>query len=79
MAIASFDTNPCPIGSRWQHVARGTYYTVINHGTLLVVALDGARYDNEHVTIYESETDHSVWVRPLDEFLDGRFTRVPLP
>lgn len=74
------DDPSAPIGSRWRHLKRGTYYTVINHGTL---QWSGAKawavQDDTPITIYESETDHAVYARPTPEFLDGRFERMALP
>jgi len=75
--MSSPTPTPPEIGSRWQHAKRGTYYTVINHGYFQCSLFEA--YDCEPVTIYEAEDNHSVWVRPTAEFLDGRFIQIALP
>lgn len=32
--------------------------------------------DKQDVVVYQSHKDDSIWVRPLAEFMDGRFTEV---
>lgn len=57
-----------PVGSLWRHRGGGTY-RVVGHG-LIEATLTAA-------VIYEPVGfDGPNWVRPADEFLDGRFTRV---
>lgn len=59
----------CPAaGSRWTHLKSGGFYTVIL-GCVVEAALTSA-------VVYRSETHGTLWMRPLDEFLDGRFERV---
>jgi hypothetical protein len=56
------------IGSRWRHLKRGSTYEYVSGGlieaTLTVCA------------IYKAEADGTTWVRPLAEFMDGRFVRI---
>ena len=58
------------IGSRWRHLGRGTEYTVLYTGRLQVSSGDRA-LDGFPVVVYIDS--HEVWIRPIDEFLDGRF------
>lgn len=67
-----------PIGSRWRHKVRGTAYSVIHHAVMQTNNF-GLLLDGQAIVVYEAEHDHSVWVRPAAEFLDGRFERVQLP
>lgn len=58
-----------PVGSLWRHVKSDTLYTVKE---IVVVESD--------LTLAVSytrlgDTSHLHWLRPLDEFLDGRFKR----
>lgn len=56
----------CPAaGSRWTHVRAGGRY-VVRMGVVIESTVTPA------VAYYSLETG-VVWVRPLDEFLDGRF------
>jgi len=57
------------IGSRWRHIKRGTTYVVKGTGIIeatLTVAV-----------IYTADADGTTWVRPVAEFCDGRFERLP--
>lgn len=61
-----------PSGSIWKHVKTNTLYTVID---VVVIESD--------LTLAVSYSKLKVsppfnWVRPLDEFLDGRFERLNL-
>jgi hypothetical protein len=53
--------------SRWRHRKGGEY---------TVVAVARIEADLMPVIVYQSEKDGSVWVRPIDEFEDGRFTQL---
>lgn len=63
------DVEPWP---QWRHKKRGTTYTEMGRARLQV---DGP-LDMADVVIYQSNTDGSMWVRPVTEFEDGRFERV---
>ena len=56
---------PLPLGSRWRHVRKGDLYDVIAVGYL--------ERDASPVVIYRGVKSGVVWVRPTEEFLDGRF------
>lgn len=64
----------CLNDALWQpthrHVKRGTDYQVIGVGFLQI---ENAELDNKPVTIYKGQCGY-LWVRPIDEFNDGRFT-----
>jgi hypothetical protein len=57
-----------PRASRWQHRARLTKYTVVtlalHHETL------------EVLVVYRDLKTEVAWVRPFEEFTDGRFMRL---
>lgn len=58
------DASPSP-NSRWRHVKSGTLYDVVAVGYL--------ERDVSPVVVYRGVVSETVWVRPLSEFLDGRF------
>jgi hypothetical protein len=57
-------------GTRWKHVKTGGEYTVV--GACRIEATNVPAY------LYRSEKDGTVWARPMDDFLDGRFARTLL-
>jgi hypothetical protein len=59
--------------TRWRHIKRGSTYTIRSTATLQCSA--DPKHDNEAVVIYQAD-DGSVWVRPADEFFDGRFEAI---
>lgn len=63
-----------------RHKKRGTEYVLVGYGRMQAADLyryDGAgEYsyaDDEEVAIYQGVTDGKLWVRPREEFEDGRF------
>ncbi|MFV1851621.1 MAG: DUF1653 domain-containing protein [Thalassospira sp.] len=60
---------PLMIGSLWRHVKSGGEYQVI--GACRIEATNTPAY------LYRSTETGQVWCRPLDEFHDGRFERIP--
>lgn len=69
LAVSALDVRCPPAGSRWMHVRAGGTYTVVA-GVVVEATVTPA-------VAYRSDQTEVTWVRPLDEFLDGRF--VPLP
>ncbi len=55
-------------GTRWGHLKRGTTYIV--RGMCIIEAT------KDMGVIYQSEADGTTWVRPLSEFMDGRFIEI---
>lgn len=58
-------------GERWQHVKRGSEYTLIGHARLQT---SGELSDMDNMVVYRAD-DGTLWVRPVSEFYDGRFAR----
>ena len=56
------------IGSRWGHVKRGGTYVVIDNGVIEATLTA--------CVIYKADADGTTWVRPLSEFMDGRFLEI---
>ncbi|GLK74581.1 DUF1653 domain-containing protein [Ancylobacter dichloromethanicus] len=56
-------------GTVFRHRKRGSTYTVVASATLQT---NSPISDDASVVIYQSE-DGKLWVRPVDEFFDGRF------
>lgn len=85
IAAASIHSDRAPTLATHRHKRRGTEYVLIGYGTMqakrwaeLGVRETGepTRYtvDMREVAIYRSATDQTeIWVRPLEEFEDGRF------
>ena len=63
-----------PLCQRYMHRKTGGHYQVV--GVAKAQVIDAIR-DMDEVVIYRSEKDGSLWVRPKDEFLDGRFAAIP--
>ncbi len=67
----------CPrSGSRWRHRNGGLY--VVQHGCLIEATLTPAvAYITADYPGTVHATNCATWIRPLAEFLDGRFTEAP--
>jgi hypothetical protein len=63
-------------GERYRHKKRGTTYQVIGVASSQVVGEPIG--EGSQAVVYRSEDDGSLWVRPYDEFHDGRFEQLPL-
>lgn len=58
-----------PVGSLWRHIKTDTLYTVKD----LVVVESDLTFAVSYKRLGDNSRLH--WLRPLDEFLDGRFKR----
>jgi hypothetical protein len=54
---------------RWRHKKRGTAYEIITREAIIEATETPA-------VVYRCLADATVWVRPAEEFFDGRFERV---
>lgn len=69
MTMTQEEQEAVEVGSRWRHNKCGSEYVVIGTGRLQATG----PLDCEPVVIYRAH-DGACWVRPVSEFLDGRFT-----
>lgn len=58
-----------PVGSLWRHIKTDTLYTVKD----IVVVESDLTFAVSYNRLGDNSRLH--WLRPLDEFLDGRFKR----
>lgn len=86
-AIRALSAEPVQ-GEQWQpthrHVKRGTDYEVLGIGKMQTERwIEPGIYpkpgiaDMREVVVYRSVDDGSLWVRPIEEFNDGRFEVLP--
>lgn len=59
--------------SRWRHRKRGTEYELLGEADLQT---EKPLTDYAVVAVYRDVVSGRLWVRPIDEFNDGRFERV---
>lgn len=67
------------VGTRWRHKVRGLCYRIISDTACLQCATAvefEEKFEGEHWIVYQSEVTGHVWVRPREEFLDGRFEQI---
>lgn len=55
---------------RFRHRKRGTTYVVLSIG-------EDENHRGTDVVVYRGEDDGKIWVRPADQFFDGRFEELP--
>lgn len=76
-------------GKIYRHKTRGTEYVLIGIGKMQAENWESVEFstslncnvgltvDMEEVAVYRSATDpNEIWVRPLEEFNDGRFIQL---
>ena len=59
---------------RWRHLKRGGVYEIVT--AQAVVQTEAPLLDNEIVTVYRDVKTDLYYVRPPEEFMDGRFERL---
>lgn len=73
--VAWQEAAPKPVG--WEpthrHVKRGSLYRLVADA---VLQAETPQADNSYLALYQGE-DGKFWVRPADEFKDGRFEPLP--
>lgn len=60
-------------GQHWRHVKRASEYEIIEADGSFQCCGD---LDDEPVVVYRSLTTGMTYVRPLEEFCDGRFVKI---
>lgn len=73
-------TLTAPVGSKWRHKKRGTTYEIIAEGVSLQCSNDPtfeALFEDDDWVVYRADATGAVYVRPTEEFLDGRFEAMP--
>jgi hypothetical protein len=61
---------------RWRHKKRGTIYEIVTDGAMLQcsAAPDVEKaFENDTWTVYRNIATGAIYIRPTEEFLDGRF------
>jgi hypothetical protein len=64
---------------RWRHKKRGTTYEVLSDTASLQCASAPAfeeQFEDDLWTVYRSEATQAIYIRPTEEFLDGRFEKI---
>lgn len=66
----------------WRHKKRGTVYEIItDHASVQCSSYQNFEdtFAETPWTVYRSVNTHHVYIRPTEEFLDGRFEMVAAP
>jgi hypothetical protein len=64
---------------RWRHRKRGSVYEALSHSALLQCSTAPefeAAFKSKDWTVYRNIETGIFYIRPTEEFLDGRFERV---
>jgi hypothetical protein len=57
-----------------RHIKRGSTYRVLGKGKIQVSG--NPLVDYAEVVVYASDETGDIWIRPIDEFEDGRFEKI---
>lgn len=63
----------------WRHKKRGTTYEIVTDAASIQCASEPGfenMFEDENWTVYRNVETGAFWVRPTEEFLDGRFEPV---
>ena len=60
--------------STYRHKKRGSLYTILHDNAVL--QMEDASHDNRRMVVYCPLEGGATYVRPHDEFFDGRFEQV---
>ena len=63
-------------GPRYRHVKTGGTYQIVGYARLQSAT---PICDYADLVLYRSDADGSIWARGRNEFMDGRFERLPPP
>jgi hypothetical protein len=76
-----YTTDDLAVGTHWRHKKRGSEYEVTSLRVLQCAQKMHRPRDGETLVCYDSTDpdcppEFRVWARPVDEFLDGRFSKL---
>lgn len=60
------------INNPWKHVKTGHFYEIVSLGVIEKDGTPAVIYRR----VFSDPTGPILWIRPLDEFMDGRFKRI---
>lgn len=66
--------------TQWRHKKRGTVYEIVSTTASLQCSCAPeveATFEDDTFTVYRNVKTGAVYVRPTEEFMDGRFERLP--
>jgi hypothetical protein len=67
------------MATRWRHKKRGTIYEIITDRAFLQCSAAPEfekTFDDDSWTVYRNIVTDAIWVRPTEEFMDGRFEKI---
>lgn len=68
------------IGQKWRHKKRGSVYEIVGTDAAIQIAVKGEDYgwlEEEDFIAYRPVNGHRLFFRVYEEFMDGRFERLP--
>lgn len=67
------------VGQKWRHGKRGSVYEIVHTAASIQCSADAhvQSYEDEDWIAYRPVIGHALHFRMREEFLDGRFVRVP--